>query len=210
MENKKSEYFQTIARYLFSRRGAPFYLSSQEIDLIAAWEKQGIPLDVVLNGMRQRFDKPGREPGGKGRRTLFSCRISVQRAFEQSRERRIGRRGTGPREPQAKLEAVRSEVENFLSRIPPELGGLKDIYESLSENLRLREPSEDELERADRAVEAWLSAHASSEDRTLAEQTAAADLTAWGEHEQQRLHDIRLARFLRHKYRIPFLSPFYY
>ncbi len=210
MENKKSEYFQTIARFLFSYRGAPFFLSSQEIDLIAGWEQQGIPLDAVLNGMRERFDKPGRGRHGKGRRTLLSCRNHVQRAFEQSRERGVGSRRSRTLDHQMKQQTVRGEVECFLSCIPSELDGLKELYGSLSEKLRLGEADEEELENADREVDVWLCAHASSEERGLAERDASADLTAWGDAEKRRLLDIRLARFLRHKYRVPFLSVFYY
>lgn len=210
MDNKKSEYFQSIARFLFSRRGAPFFLSSQEIDLIAGWEKQGIPLDAVLNGMRERFDKPGRGRSGKGRRTLFSCRNHVQRAFEQSRERGVGSRRARTPDPKMKQQAVRYEVECFLSRVPSEVEGLKELYGSFYEKLRRGEADEEELENADREVDSWLCAHASSADRDLAERDASTDLTAWGDAEKQRLLEIRLARFLRHKYRIPFLSIFYY
>lgn len=210
MHNKRSEYFQTIAKFLYSRRGAPFYLSSQEIDLISVWERQGIPLEVVLNGMREQFDTSGRIFSGKGRRTLLSCRNSVQRSFEQSRERGVGKKRKSSSEPRMKVKAVQKEVASFLSQIPPEVAGLRDIYLPLSDILRLGKADEEELERADQAVEAWLCAHASSEDRLHAEQAVAADLTTWGEQEKQRLRDIRLARFLRHKYRVPFLSPFYY
>lgn len=210
MQNKRSEYFQTIAKFLFSRRGAPFFLSSQEIDLISVWERQGIPLDAVLNGMREQFDTTDRAFPGKRRRTLLSCRNSVQRAFEQSRERGVGSKRRSPSEPRMKVKAVQREVASFLSRIPPEVAGLREIYSPLSDILRLGKADEEELERADQAVEAWLCAHASSEDRIDAEQEAAADLTTWGEREKQRLRDIRLARYLRHKYRVPFLSPFYY
>ena len=49
-------------------RGAPLILSAAEVDLIAAWEKAGLPLDVVLEGIERTFERPAaRAPAARPR-----------------------------------------------------------------------------------------------------------------------------------------------
>lgn len=56
MKEAGSKYFQSIALHFFKHRGAPFFLSSKELDYIAGWEKMGIPLHVVLEGIERSFE----------------------------------------------------------------------------------------------------------------------------------------------------------
>jgi len=111
MDNQ-SFYFQTIARKFIELRGTPFFLSSNELSLIEKWEAAGIPLRVVIEGIKSSFSRQrqNQEKGAVSRRrirSLFFCDPDVKQAFTLYRERTVGRR-----HPQAvKMDKKRSSLQ---------------------------------------------------------------------------------------------------
>ena len=124
----RSEYFQSIARYFFRQRGAPFFLSSRELELVAKWEEMHIPLPVVLEGIKRAFEGYKRKPGKKTRiQTLSFCELQVFKAFDQYRERKVGsERMRIERTEKGKL--AKAELKMFLDDLPEQIGYLRDAY----------------------------------------------------------------------------------
>ena len=94
MEKKqraRNRYFQEIAHEFLKSRGAPFFLSSKDLDLIAAWEKMGIPLRVALEGVDRAFENYRAKTAARPKiLSLAFCKNQVLKAFEQYKERKVG------------------------------------------------------------------------------------------------------------------------
>src|SRR4030042_4296316 len=92
----KNRYFKDVSRAFLRLRGAPFILSARELHVLAAWEKEGIPLEAVLAGLERAFQRRGTgAPAGRTRTSLVFCDSFVRRAYDQHRERAVGGREPG-------------------------------------------------------------------------------------------------------------------
>ncbi len=209
-EREQEEYFQSIARYFFKLRGAPFFLSSKELDLVARWEEMEIPLGVVLEGIERAFESFKSRPGKKSKiQTLAFCELQVLRAFEQHRERRVGRiRKRLDREE--KREQARREVQKFLKTLAPGIDYLREAYSRAREMLSQRQVDEEELERAEAEIEALLWEHSSEEERSRVKRELRQEFEFKNEDEFLRIFRIKLVKLLRDRYKIPYISLYYY
>jgi hypothetical protein len=52
----EAAYYQTIEEYFVSRRGDPLFLSNADWNLVRKWREAGVPLRVVLRGIRDALD----------------------------------------------------------------------------------------------------------------------------------------------------------
>jgi hypothetical protein len=52
----EAEYYQAVEEYFVSRRGDPLFLSNAEWNLVRKWRLAGLPLRVVLRGIRDALD----------------------------------------------------------------------------------------------------------------------------------------------------------
>jgi len=52
----EAAYYQAVEEYFVSRRGDPLFLSNADWHLIRKWRQAGIPLRVVLRGIRDALD----------------------------------------------------------------------------------------------------------------------------------------------------------
>jgi hypothetical protein len=203
-------YFQEIARHFLARRGAPFFLSAKDLALVAAWDEAGIPLPVILEGIDRAFENY-RKTGQKKEKvlSLLFCERQVIRAFERARERSVGGMRTSGEKPGG-LEKVRAEVEKFLERVAPEAAFLKDIYLEALGKLSDRDVPAEVLERLDDEVEKrlWMSASPPEREAAKAELRAAPETLS--EADLERAARVRIVKRLREKYRIPYLSFYYY
>jgi hypothetical protein len=133
----------------------------------------------------------------------------VARAFERHRDRRVGRirkteAGSGKR------IRILSEIEEFLKRIPPEADFLKSIYVEAREKAAGWNFPDEALERLDEDVERLLCANAGADEREAARKEILAEQRKLGGEELEKAADVKLVKYLRDKYRIPYLSPCYY
>jgi len=186
--SERDRYFQEISRVFLARRGAPFFLSPKDLELIASWEKAGIPLTLVLEGIDRAF-APGSEGAVSPGKvlTLAFCQNQVRKLHELRRERRIGSAAGGvPSRSEKRLWAL-TEVEDFLTRSdadgPP---GVEAIARRARALLAAEGTDEEALERLDEEADAALAAGAEESDRT------------------------RRIKTLREKYRLPYFALFYY
>jgi hypothetical protein len=88
-------YFTEIEERFQQRRGSLLMLSTLDWALIETWREAGIPLEAVLRGIDNAFDKHDakvRRAGSRVRKVngLAWCAQSVMEAVEQAREAAIG------------------------------------------------------------------------------------------------------------------------
>lgn len=208
-EKKRKEYFQSIARHFLRLRGAPFFLSSKELDLISKWEKMEIPLSVVLDGMGRAFENQRSRAGRKAKvQSLFFCSFQVLKAFDEHRDRKVGGRKKA-KERNEKREQAKSEVRKFLEIIPLEVSYLQGTYSRAQKLLLQRHPDEEELERIEEEIEELLWKNAPEEVRARVKKELLAKYE-FKEEEFMRIFKIKLVKVLRNKYRIPYISLYYY
>jgi hypothetical protein len=208
----RDRYFRDIAARFIALRGAPFSLSPADLSLIASWETAGIPLDAVLEGIDNSFAlRPGRSRVSGKIRTLSFCRMSVERAFGRFRERAVG--GTQPSgevKAARKRAAARATVEAFLARPPEALAGLVPDFEAALVHLASEQPEAEALERLDERLGAALRSLAAPEDRRSAESTIRRDHPDLRGRAKAEAVEVALGKRIRGKYRVPYVSLFYY
>lgn len=209
-DQEQSLYYQKIARYFLARRGAPFFLSAKDLDLMATWEEAGIPLPVVLEGIDKAFDNHRLRLGKADKiLSLSFCGNQVSKAFDQHRDRKVGGRRTSASRGE-KRGRVRSEIESFLAHLPSELQFLKDIFTEARQKLAGPDFADEALEGLDEKVDGLLLAQAGEEDKVKMTKEIQADGKRLAKDELARVHDIKLIKYLRAKDKIPYLSLFYY
>jgi hypothetical protein len=52
----EADYYQTVEEYFVSRRGDPLFLSNAEWNIVRQWRLAGLPLRIVLRGIRDALD----------------------------------------------------------------------------------------------------------------------------------------------------------
>lgn len=205
-----SHYFQAIARQFLSHRGAPFFLSSKDLVLVETWEKLGIPLSVVLEGIERSFENLRQKPAKKARvLSLSFCNLQVLRAFGQYRERLIGR-SKKVESREAKRRKIKAEVEKFLGHLPEELFYLKETFVKAQKIVSRREVEEKELEQMEEKIEEALLCHSPEGEKEEIKKEILAEYKFEDKEEFQKAFETRLIKFLRDKYRIPYISFYYY
>jgi hypothetical protein len=133
----------------------------------------------------------------------------VSKAFQQHRERRVGgsRKDVPRQEKRGRLQA---EIERFLAHLPTEVQFLKEIYQEARQKIAGTDAIDEAMEDLDGRVERLLLASAAEEDRERVKKEIRADGRRLAKDELTRVMSIQLVRHLRNKYKIPYLSPFYY
>src|ERR1700692_1002652 len=88
-------YFTEIEEHFQRRRGSLLLLSTLDWALIETWREAGIPLEVVLRGIDEAFDKYEARQRSSSRRLrqvngLAWCAQAVMEAAEQQKEAALG------------------------------------------------------------------------------------------------------------------------
>ncbi len=212
MRRNKEEagrYFQTVARFFLEQRGVPFFLSSQEVEIIAGWEKNGIPLQTVLQGIKDGFERRKRGLGRKHRAlSLAFCQPFVAKAFEAYKERRVGTQRK-PALKRDKRKNLQRAISLFLESCPEEILEIKQVYSRLQ---RISSKGFDEpmLEALEQEVEALLLQKASMEEKKRIRKDVLDEFGGSERKEIDRIVDLKIAKNAREKYKIPYLSLYYY
>ncbi len=210
MKEARSKYFQSIALHFFKHRGAPFFLSSKELDYIARWEEMEIPLHVVLEGIERSIEIYKRKPGRKAKiQSLAFCDLQVLKAFEQDRERKVGHKKRIV-ERHEKRDRAKAGVERFLEKIPHQISYLQEAYSLAQKVLSQSHFDEEKLERIEGKIEELLWKNSLDEEKERVKRRIAKDYKFKEEEEFERIFKIKLVKVLRDKYKIPYISLFYY
>ena len=106
----EAAYFQAVEEYFVSRRGDPLFLSSAEWHLVRRWRKAGLPLRVVLRGIRDALEAHAHGwERDRPVRSLTYCAHEV----EAARERWERALALGRDEGREACEALRGFAEDL-------------------------------------------------------------------------------------------------
>ncbi len=225
-------YFTEIEEHFQRRRGSLLLLSTLDWALIETWREAAIPLEIVLRGIDEAFDKyQARQRRGPQRRVngLAWCAQAVMEAAEQHREAALGMApATTGSQPSAESgfesQRIAAHLQSAASALlhstlaPEPCRALGARVQSLADEvLAGSEHNLEDLERQLTVLEeklfATLTTHAPEELLLALKTEAARELAAYRSRisavqmrqiEQQFLHK----RLLEH-YQLPRLSLFY-
>ncbi len=208
-EEKTHRYFQAISRFFCELRGAPFFLSSKEVENIREWNNLGIPLHIVREGIKDCFAAHRKKTGRKGKiLSLAFCHPFVMHAYEAFKERKVGRK-IKPFDKTKKREELKKEVKKFLACCPLSYPDLREIFARVLKFL-CDNTEEDLLEELENEVEAFIIKMASEAERERIQKEVMAEFGNKSPQERDRILDIKLVKYLREKYEIPHISLYYY
>ncbi len=139
-------YFTEIEEHFQKRRGGILLLSTLDWALIETWKSAGIPLEAVLRGVDDAFDKYDQRPSkSKKVNSLAYCSQAVLSAAEDMKEAAVGTSGADASEREPAFETaqivafLRSNAEKLMSAKLPSRAGfpttelVKEEAKSLSE-----------------------------------------------------------------------------
>ena len=146
-------YFTEIEDRFLRRRGGGLLLSTLDWALIETWKDAGIPLEAVLRGIDEAFDRYDQRPSKtKKVNSLAYCSQLVLSAAEDMKEAAVGASGTdtAPPKPRASQGFEPAVVVPFLRRNAdlleaaklPEAGGVSARSVALDAAKTLRQLAE--------------------------------------------------------------------
>jgi hypothetical protein len=159
-------YQAVVSEYFLGLRGAGLMLSPLDQELVAEWERRGLPVAVVCRGLRRGLEElvDRRSPGTSLPRSLRALRFAVEDEWRAYRSGRVGESPPPPRErtaADARLEAARAVLADA-GRLAE--GSRRDAYRAawhaLADDYQGTplEKVEAALRQADaRLLAAWLS-----------------------------------------------------
>ncbi len=120
------DYFRAVERAFLELRGGGLVLSPADWDLVRRWDERGIPLEVVLSGIRAAFSGKVRV---SSRMPLGECAGAVEAAFGARRVRQAGAaapRDAAPQsgtDPEGLVGRLRSWSPDRTRLATPEMAG---------------------------------------------------------------------------------------
>jgi hypothetical protein len=110
-------YFTEIEERYLQRRGGGLLLSTLDWALIETWKDAGIPLNAVLRGIDEAFDRYDQRPAKtKKINSLAYCSQAVLSAAEDMKEAAVGASGEGQRKSRAGEGFEPEVVTTYLRR----------------------------------------------------------------------------------------------
>ncbi len=108
-------YFTEIEEHYQRRRGTILLLSTLDWALIETWKNAGIPLEAVLRGIDEAFDRYDQRPSkSKKVNSLAYCSQAVLAAAEDMKEAAVGAESTTGTAKQPGFETA--DIASFLKR----------------------------------------------------------------------------------------------
>lgn len=147
-EKKFHKYLKEVENYFIKKRGTPFILSSEDVQLILYWFKKGVPSSVVKKGIEEVFERLKEKE-----KFVNSIKYCAQRIEELHKEekRKLSRSWHGEEKDfdlnlafEKNLNALREffkknkTFENKEKKILKKIENLKNIkeLEKIEENLK--------------------------------------------------------------------------
>ncbi len=151
-------YTALISEFFLQLRGTGLLLSPLDLELVAEWERRGLPTAVVCRGLRRGFDDLARDraPGAAAPRSLRALRGFVEEEWRAYREGRVGDGGSPAPEAdaaRARLAAARAHLASATASAPD---ALREAYRAASRALPADAVTLHDLERALGAADALL------------------------------------------------------
>src|ERR1700731_4888477 len=142
-------YFTEIEEHFQRRRGGILLLSTLDWALIETWKSAGVPLEAVLRGVDDSFDKYDRRPSkSKKVNSLAYCSQAVLAAAEDMKEAAVGATKEEKTEREPGFEAaqiatfLRGNAEKLEAASLPERAGFSTGALAREEAASLRKMAE--------------------------------------------------------------------
>ena len=228
-------YFTEIEEHFQRRRGSILLLSTLDWALIETWKDAGVPLEAVLRGIDEAFDRYDKRPS-KTRKvnSLAYCAQAVLAAAEEMKEAAVGASAATGKKQDEKFTAaqitafLQHNAETLRQRAPAlpalaqpaaaqaadSLGQMADSLASLGSNAKLRlEELEQRLTVLEEKIFASLTAAQSEEDllnvRTEVDREMAPYRGKMSGSQMEQLRKQYVHKRLLDRYELPRLSLFY-
>jgi hypothetical protein len=108
-------YFTEIEEHYHRRRGTTLLLSTLDWALIETWKNAGVPLEAVLRGIDEAFDKYDQRPSKtKKINSLAYCSQAVLTAAEDIKEAAVGTAGKGAEKRDREPAFEAKQIATFL------------------------------------------------------------------------------------------------
>ena len=108
-------YFTEIEEHYHRRRGTTLLLSTLDWALIETWKNAGVPLEAVLRGIDEAFDKYDQRPSKtKKVNSLAYCSQAVLTAAEDMKEAAVGAAAAGMEKPHREPGFEAAQIVAFL------------------------------------------------------------------------------------------------
>jgi hypothetical protein len=121
------DYPAVVAEYFLGLRGSGLMLSPLDRDVVAEWERRGIPVAVVCRGLRHGMEVLSEErPSGP--RSIRALRFAVEDEWRAYRDARVGDAPAPPAEDAAAGERVARAREMLLDAARSAAGGEREGY----------------------------------------------------------------------------------
>ncbi len=109
-----------------------------------------------------------------------------------------------------KRNRAKAEIKKFLNALPDQIGYLKDPYSRAQRLYSHRQVDEEELERIEGEVENIIWDHSSEKEKERVKKDVRSEHKIIDEEEFLRILKLKLVKALRDRYKIPYISLFYY
>jgi hypothetical protein len=140
-------YAALVSEFFLQLRGTGLLLSPLDQELVAEWERRGVPASVACRGMRRGWEDlaQGRSPGAAPPRSIRALRGFVEEEWRAYRDGRVGDGGAPEPEADAarrRLSAARAllaDEEEASAILPADVTSLHDLELALAaaDDLRL-------------------------------------------------------------------------
>jgi len=150
-------YQAVVAEYFLGLRGAGLMISPLDQELVAEWERRGLPVAVVCRGLRQGLEALAdrNPPGAPLPRSLRALRFAVEDEWSAYRRDRVGDSPPPPAAEAAataRLDAARALLEEAGRSAPaPHRDGYREAWRALAHG---HEGPGDPLTRVEAAIAA--------------------------------------------------------
>jgi hypothetical protein len=131
-------YQAVVAEYFLGLRGAGLMISPLDQELVAEWERRGLPVAVVCRGLRRGLEALAdrNPPGAPLPRSIRALRFGVEDEWRAYRHDRVGESPPPPAADAAataRLDAARALLEEAGRSAPePHRAGYRDAWRALA------------------------------------------------------------------------------
>lgn len=147
-----------VTEFFLQLRGTGLLLSPLDQELVAEWERRGVPASVVCRGMRRGWEDLAREraPGAAPPRSLRALRGFVEEEWRAYRDGRVGDGGSPGPEPDAARARLGAARASLAGSAAATTGERRDAYHAAASALPGDASTLDAVELALRAADDLL------------------------------------------------------
>ncbi|MCX8161032.1 MAG: hypothetical protein N3G18_08910 [Candidatus Saccharicenans sp.] len=207
---RRQEYYQKIARAFLKHQPAIFFIPPRDLELISEWEKLGLPLEVIIEGIDRAF---ARRLAGRRKKNIYSlsqCEKEILKAYAQHQERLVGQQAPRTTGQAEKATRLLQEIHSSLESLPPEWSEVRRILSEALVALQADPPEEARLESLDEELDRVLWDLTPEQEKQRAIAAARQDYPGRTDSQLEEIGRIRMARERRQQFRLPRLALFYY